>query len=436
MRWYKVLSNKEKVLADPANITFLKVRGKGTTYQNVSFAMNLQGEAFQQMLREADNFSYESAASINLEAAKYVQSGVGYRENTDNLFTRWNFYEILGDRAELIKTQYTGLPETLPDRVKELAEKITADYDTTYDKLKAIEAYLREYEYTLNPKQVPSSEDFTDYFLFENRQGYCTSYATAMAILGRCIGVPTRYVEGFVVTYENKDNKNMFPVKNSQAHAWAEAYFEGVGWIPFEATAPFYNVRYTKWAEITKREETAPDYSFQYEQYMQQVQKPYQIGEITKIEKENNNYMEVVNIIAVVVATILLLLISLIIYDYILKYRYKKMFQKADNSVKMYILFLRILKLLKREGFVLDQQETILMLSRRVKDHFHYDRVTFQQVASIFMRYRYAEEEITKEEYEKVATFHLGMANKQREELPKVRVWLEEFIFLAKKNYL
>ena len=61
--------------------------------------------------------------------------------------------------------------------------------------------------------------DFTYYFLFENKQGYCTSFATAMAVLGRAIGIPTRYVEGFVVDYRDYDNRGIL-VRNSMAHAW------------------------------------------------------------------------------------------------------------------------------------------------------------------------------------------------------------------------
>jgi hypothetical protein len=435
--WYNMKSKEGKLSTEPANITFPNIRGRGTTYESIFYEMNLQGDAFQQMLIDADSFSYDNASSINLDSTRWLQDEALIDDLADTLLSRWNFYELLGDRAEIIKANYIDLPDTLPDRVKDLADKITADYDSKYDKLKAIENYLRQYKYNLNMKQVPKGEDFTDYFLFESKEGYCTAYATAMAVLGRCIGIPTRYVEGFIVRFRTKDDNNMYPVKNSQAHAWAEAYIEGVGWIPFEATSPFYEARYTTWAELKKPGDMVglgyPDPS---EQYMHNGESVNQADLGTIPMKEVNQAEGMMNVVIIILATIVILILFLIIYYYMLKFRYKKSFNNANYNKKMYMLLLRVLKLLKREGFVLNQQETILMLSKRVKDHFCYDRITFQEVANIFMRYRYAEADVTQLEYEQVAVFHKGLSNKQREEENKLKVWLGEFIFLTKKgNY-
>jgi hypothetical protein len=72
------------------------------------------------------------------------------------------------------------------------------------------------------------------------------------------------------------------------------------------------------------------------------------------------------------------------------------------------------------------------MLAHRVKDYFHYDQVIFPEVANIFMRYRYAEEEITEEELKQVVHYQEGLSLKRREEQPKLKLWLEEFLFLMK----
>jgi transglutaminase-like putative cysteine protease len=436
--WYDMFTKGNDISSEPANITFSKVRGRGTSYQSIFYEMNLQGDAFVQMLRESDAFSYDKASSVNLDSALWLQDNLVFHDNADYLLSRWNFYELLGDRAEMIKKQYTNLPDTLPDRVRELAEELTAGYDSKYDKLKAIEEYLRTYEYNFESEKAPRGEDFTDYFLFESKKGYCTAYATAMAVLGRCIGVPTRYVEGFVAKFQFMDDDNMFPVRNSQAHAWAEAYFEGVGWIPFEATSPFYDVRYTKWADLTKEEgATGLDIPDSYEQYLHNGEGSYQPDpNALAVMEEAEASVGIINGLIIFLAAILILIVLLIIYYCVLKYRYRKTFDKSDYSKKMYMLFLRILRLLKQEGFVLGQQETIQMLSKRVKDQFYYDRVDFPEVANIFMHYRYADADITKKEYEQVAAFHEGLSTKQRAEESKFKAWVEEFIFLAKKrNY-
>ena len=435
--WYEMQSKAKEISTEQANITFPEVHGKGTIYETVFYEMNLQGEAFQKMLREADSFNYDYAAGAKLESLQLLQKTVTNQDLTDTLLEKWNFYEILGERAELIKLRYTALPKNFPDRVRDLAKEITVDFDTKYDKLKAIESFLGEYTYSLDPEQVPRGEDFTDYFLFESQEGYCTSYATAMAVLGRCLGIPTRYVEGFVVKFTNKDKKNMFAVKNSQAHAWAEAYIEGIGWIPFEATSPFYNVRYTKWRELPKGEEASyvpHDNPYNQEALLQDL--GINLGHDLELaeEEEKSNSNNILNGFIIFLSAILILLLFLIIYYFSLKYSYKKTFHKADNSKKMYMLFLRILSLLKQEGFVLGQQETILMLSGRVKDRFHYDRIIFPDIANIFMRYRYAEEEVTLEEFKKVEIYCEGMSITQREKQGRIKIWLEEFVFLAKKS--
>jgi len=104
--------------------------------------------------------------------------------------------------------------------------------------VKIIEEYLRKnFTYTLSPQVPPANHDFVDYFLFDGKEGYCTYFATAMCIMTRAIGIPARYVEGFVLPKE-PDKYGFYHVTNQNAHAWVEVYFEGVGWVTFEPTAP------------------------------------------------------------------------------------------------------------------------------------------------------------------------------------------------------
>jgi hypothetical protein len=143
--------------------------------------------------------------------------------------------------ARYVYDHFTDIPETVPQRVYDLAREITRDAATDFDKAKAIENYLVQFPYTLTPGTTPSDRDFVDYFLFDGQEGYCTYYATAMAILARCIGLPTRYIEGYVMP-RDAASPGRYVITNLQAHSWAEIYFEGFGWVPFEATAPYnYN---------------------------------------------------------------------------------------------------------------------------------------------------------------------------------------------------
>lgn len=79
----------------------------------------------------------------------------------------------------------------------------------------------------------PDNRDFVSWFLLDERQGYCTSFATAMAVMARMVGLPSRYVEGYAAT---PDADGVARVTQQNAHAWAEIYFTGFGWLPFDPT--------------------------------------------------------------------------------------------------------------------------------------------------------------------------------------------------------
>lgn len=162
-------------------------------------------------------------------------------KNADNvkqeIINRLEIYRQLESRKNEIYNQYTEIPEEVPPRVKQLAGEITARANTSYGKAKAIEEYLRNYTYTLSPQIPPGDLDFVDYFLFEGMEGYCTYYASAMCVMTRAIGIPARYVEGFILP-EEPDRYGYYHVSNQNAHAWVEVYLEGVGWVTFEPTAP------------------------------------------------------------------------------------------------------------------------------------------------------------------------------------------------------
>ncbi len=118
--------------------------------------------------------------------------------------------------------------------------KSLRDTANNYEKAKAIEQYFAQnnFTYTLSPGSFDKSGDFVDQFLFDNKKGYCTYYATAMAVLLRCAGIPSRYVEGYVLP-SKEQGSDVYKVTGKQSHAWVEAYFEGLGWLQFEPTIAY-----------------------------------------------------------------------------------------------------------------------------------------------------------------------------------------------------
>lgn len=132
---------------------------------------------------------------------------------------------------------YLGLPDDFPDWVGELADQVVSDARAANDweKAAALMNYLRSnYAYTLTPGDPPEGVDFVAHFL-QTGEGYCTYFASAMAVMARTQGLPSRYVEGFLLNGSRRTDKG-YVVNAKQAHAWAEVYIEGVGWLAFDAT--------------------------------------------------------------------------------------------------------------------------------------------------------------------------------------------------------
>ena len=136
--------------------------------------------------------------------------------------------------------RYTTLPTSVPERVYDLAQEIagSAGRDASaYDLARAIEKFLRQYPYSLDTSPPPSGSDPVDFFLFEEQQGYCDYYASAMVVLARSLGIPARFATGYLP--QKPDALGQQIIYQINAHSWAEVYFAGFGWVEFEPTATF-----------------------------------------------------------------------------------------------------------------------------------------------------------------------------------------------------
>lgn len=136
-----------------------------------------------------------------------------------------------------ISIDYKQSSESVTDRMKELAISLTKDKESYYDKAKAIESYFHsgDFKYNLKLPKQKGEGDYIDFMIFEGKEGYCVQYATAMALLCREVGLPTKYVEGYSVNEENFDG-NKYSIKESDGHAFVQVYIPGFGWKIFEPT--------------------------------------------------------------------------------------------------------------------------------------------------------------------------------------------------------
>jgi transglutaminase-like putative cysteine protease len=144
-----------------------------------------------------------------------------------------------------ITTRYLQLPDTVPQRVKDLAARLVQGATSPYDKAVRVQEYLRAtYPYKLNVPAPPPNHDVVDYFLFDAPGGFCSYYASAMTVMLRSQGVPARVVVGFAAgDYDGLLRRYVVPA--NAAHAWVEVYFPNYGWIEFEPTSSRSTFEYT-----------------------------------------------------------------------------------------------------------------------------------------------------------------------------------------------
>lgn len=135
-----------------------------------------------------------------------------------------------------IAAAYGERPVTTP-RVRDLARRITANAPTAYDKVLALEQWLATHtEYSLDIPRLPKGRDAVDQYLFVDRRGFCEQIGTALVVMARELGIPARLAVGYAPGERNPFT-GLYEVKASDAHAWAELYFPGLGWQGFDPTA-------------------------------------------------------------------------------------------------------------------------------------------------------------------------------------------------------
>ncbi len=232
-------------------------------------------------LGSTNRYSYHTMTIELVDA----ETSVNYRPPfshhvTDDYFDYFGFYVPYSDsdltqtkvEDEYTKTEaeYASLVRRYflkYDRISSIENAVhsmNGIYSTSSlnEKINAVTAYLNnKASYTLTPGKTPSSYNFVDYFLVKNKKGYCVHFATAATLMFRALGVPARYVTGFVASEENYDaSKGYISVTDANAHAWVEVYCDGFGWIPVDVT-PGYGAGYVPPEETSAPVESSEESS-------------------------------------------------------------------------------------------------------------------------------------------------------------------------------
>lgn len=164
---------------------------------------------------------------------------------------------LTSDVPPLTASRYTNLPEGVPRRVLDLAREITGPHATPFDQARALEAFLRQYPYSLEIEGPPAERDPVDYFLFELQRGYCDYYASAMVVMARSVGLPARLATGYLA--QRPDEAGVQQIYQINAHAWPEVYFADYGWVEFEPTAAFTSTIAAESTPLAGDDEVGPE---------------------------------------------------------------------------------------------------------------------------------------------------------------------------------
>ena len=376
------------------SVTFDKRPKKNDTYKLTYFEIDYRSEHFKALFNQS--FSYDEPSE---NTGRSIDGRIPH-----------NVVEILNKRADYIEKTYTEVPDSVSQRTHSLADRITADCKNNYEKLCAIESYLKGYSYTLTPGEVPDGQDPVDYFLFESGMGYCTYFASAMVLLARCESIPVRYVQGFAVDSSEIELLEDHPVASSCAHAWAEAYIEGVGWVPFEPTASMNDSRY---GYNGRQSSDIPEFNRSDYQYPQKPDLP----EIPPDKTGNKTDVTLYMVISAVVISGIILIVLICIF---VKLRiFIGMYRSGNDTDKFMHSYKMILYLCEKSKYKLESGETIDRFAERLSVLLPDEKISFTQITCVFDRIRYGGGEALSEERKLSEEYLRNMFNRIKEKKGK-----------------
>ena len=177
------------------------------------------------------------AINTTTQGQKYTATSLVLQPTADQLQAAGGFVPASVERDLF-------LPPDLPSIIASTAISATKGAVSEYDKAVALQDYFRDNGFTYST-QTPLKQGFDGdggrviaKFL-QVKSGYCVHFASAMALMSRALGIPSRVAEGYLpgaTSGGTANNPGQYTVTSDDLHAWPELYFAGVGWVAFEPT--------------------------------------------------------------------------------------------------------------------------------------------------------------------------------------------------------
>lgn len=412
---YSLTCYKED-LVDIKNIALSNVSRYDTAEERISIMKNSNISYINDYMDVSSNYNYKNN---ELLYRKYVYNSYLNVSDAFKEFFNNNFTDILNG--------YTN--SYYQNAIYSFYK--TGDYE---DICNIVRRYIqRDTSYTLTPGKTPDSEDFVIYFLQENRKGYCMHYASSATLLLRSMGVPARYVEGYVVNQNNikSANNGTIQVYDSSAHAWVEIYVAGYGWVPVEFTPGYDNNGNNNpndtSSTITSSQPTSSEDILSSDissETNSDIESNINSDTTTSIvEKESNinnsnsfisfpriNTLLVI-IIAVAILIVIIILIVLTGRIYMIKYR-EKVFNISNNNISAVNMFKYSLNLLSFYGFERNNNEPYIEYAKRVTQNANLKSCeNFENISQIAMRSKFSQYKLKSTSLEEMRVFTENLSN-------------------------
>ena len=374
--------------------------------------------------------------------------------------------KIVYDISMTVPSSFLNIYTQVPEQHKNAIEKIKPELDNYIEKLYEInnnsiafrnnkkmliiralvEYFNMNYTYTLHPGKAKKEIDPIEFFLLENKKGYCMYYAAAATSILRSYGIPTRYVEGYVLRtkdtegakrtksekyvnnlkdYDNStyDFKNLplyeYNVQDTNGHAWVEVFINGIGWVPVEVTSSQLSEtrEQAELEEALKEDDVVPteepsateNPSMATSEPRKETPQPTEVPTEKKDEKENKNNN--INVYSLIGYTILIVLLTCGLL--ILCIKKLKIAPSVDKDKKLYeknkmeYVYHMFNYLLAKNNIIFDNQTTYAEFIDKIgKIYPEYSLEKIDYVINFILKDNYSEEGINDDEKKEIIDFY------------------------------
>ena len=386
------------------NFRFRRLKKQGFGYSYVFMNIDYSSAAFQNIIRNSSEVKYNRetwSSLISYMLDNYgVRTSIGYAD----------FIRRVTSADEQVRNQYLTVWDGMSEKAVNLSYEMSAGSTSQYEKCQKIANFVSSnYTYNKNVK-VPADVNVIDWFLFDNKTGYCVQFSTVLTEMLRSQGVPARMVEGFMMNYSKTDDDIEYKIEGNNAHAWVEAYMDGIGWIKIEPSRglPVISQASTVYdysADMSDDEETVPSASSginDNNSIETSSNQEHMQDEETGDNRKFTIYMLILTISTVVVITVLLVVM------YLIRRR------KIRNSMNPDIIVKDILKNLNKKYRKRETGETFSEYMDSMQEYMRNEGATTsalyscQELKKMIEQYSYSGKAFTQQEITRLKELQSG----------------------------